>query len=393
VRSIDQGLPGGQRGQRQRGFFLVGEVARLGHEGPGRRGHVLRVAPAGPWEGQHAEDLVAGLVDGHAHPGGFDRARDIPAEHERGLAEEQAGLAVRLVDRVHPGGADPDADLADAGPRHGRGAGLQDSAVMAEPTSPHRVAVLALDGVFPFELGIPLRVLGAAGGHYDVRVCSVDGAPVETNAGFAITPEHGPEILATADTVIIAPTHPSRLGPELSPAVAAALAQVRPGTRIASICTGAFVLAAAGLLDRRPGTTHWQSARLFRQWYPHLQLNEDVLFVDDGDILTSAGAASGVDLCLHLIRSELDFPSPRVGAVAPGRAAERAAAGCPGAHEPTHLRPPVPGRDRPAATQVDHRPATGTRPAAAGVNQPAGRPDRRRRRVRHRPFAPPAPER
>src|ERR1700753_3472655 len=179
------------------------------------------------------------------------------------------------------------------------------SAMLAEQAFPHRVAVLALDGVFPFELGIPLGVLGAADGHYDVRVCSVDGAPVPTNAGFAITPEHGPEILATANTVIIAPTHPSRLRPELSPAVAAALAQVRPGTRIASICTGAFVLGAAGVLERRLVTTHWQSAQLFREWYPHLQLNEDVLFVDAGDILTSAGAASGVALCLHLIRTDL----------------------------------------------------------------------------------------
>src|ERR1700753_248537 len=177
--------------------------------------------------------------------------------------------------------------------------------MMAEPTSPHRVAVLALDGVSPSELGIPLRVLGAADGHYDVRVCSFDGAPVQTNAGFAITPEYGPEILATANTVIIAPTHPSRLGPGLSPAVAAALGHIGPGTRIAPISTAAFVLAAPGLLDRRLVTTHWQSAPLFRQWYPHLRLNEDVLSVDDGDILTSAGAASGVDLCLHLIRTDL----------------------------------------------------------------------------------------
>src|SRR6202012_5831063 len=191
-------------------------------------------------------------------------------------------------------------------PNNGRNDNVRyNSAMMAKPTSPHRVAILALDGVFPFELGIPLRVLGAADGHYDVRVCSVNGAPVRTNAGFALTPEHGPEILAPAGTVIIAPTRPSRLSPELSPAVAAALARVRPGTRIASICPGAFVLAAAGLLDRRPATTHWQSARLFRQWYPPLQLNEDGVVVDDGGILTSAGAASGVDLCLHLIRTDL----------------------------------------------------------------------------------------
>jgi len=176
--------------------------------------------------------------------------------------------------------------------------------MMAERTSPHRVAILALDGVFPFELGIPLRVLGAADGHYDVRVCSVDGAPVPTNAGFAITPEHGPEILATADTVIIAPTHPSRLGPELSPAVAAALAQVRPGTRIASICTGAFVLAAAGILDGHRATTHWGECAELARRYPEVTVDPDVLYVDEGDLLTSAGSAASIDLCLHVVQRD-----------------------------------------------------------------------------------------
>src|ERR1700761_5828460 len=104
------------------------------------------------------------------------------------------------------------------------------SAMTLEPAPPHQVAVLALDGVFPFELGIPSRVLGAADGRYDVRVCSADGGPVQTNAGFAITPEHGPEILATADTVIVAPAHPARLGPRLTAPVAAALDRIRPGT-------------------------------------------------------------------------------------------------------------------------------------------------------------------
>ncbi|MFE0633366.1 GlxA family transcriptional regulator [Streptomyces sp. NPDC058864] len=171
-------------------------------------------------------------------------------------------------------------------------------------SEPHRVAVLALDGVYPFELGMPTRVLSAADGRYEVTVCSSDGAPVETNAGFTIVPRHGPEALESADTVIIAPLDPARLTRELPRTVAAALARIRPGTRLASICSGGFVLAAAGLLDGRPATTHWESAQLFRRWYPHIRLDENVLFVDDGDVLTSAGAASGVDLCLHLIRTD-----------------------------------------------------------------------------------------
>ncbi|MFC0430976.1 GlxA family transcriptional regulator [Kutzneria buriramensis] len=177
--------------------------------------------------------------------------------------------------------------------------------MLSDGAFPHQIAVLALDGVFPFELGIPARVFGAAGGAYEVRTCSVDGGPIETNAGFAITPAHGPEIVESAGTVIIAPTHPSRLGPRLSEPVATAMRQIRPGTRVASICTGAFVLAAAGLLDRRRATTHWEAAEQFRTWFPHIRLDEDVLFIEDGDVLTSAGAASGVDLCLHLIRSDL----------------------------------------------------------------------------------------
>ncbi|MGW0184580.1 GlxA family transcriptional regulator [Streptomyces sp. NPDC003362] len=171
-------------------------------------------------------------------------------------------------------------------------------------SAPHRVAVLALDGVYPFELGIPARILGAAEGHYDVRVCSADGGPVGTNAGFAVTPEHGPDVLEWADTVIVTPVEPARLTRELPGPVGAALTRIRPGTRITSICTGGFVLAAAGLLDGRLATTHWECAALFRRWYPHIRLDEGVLFVDDGDILTSAGAAAGVDLCLHLIRTD-----------------------------------------------------------------------------------------
>jgi transcriptional regulator GlxA family with amidase domain len=167
-----------------------------------------------------------------------------------------------------------------------------------------RVVVLALDGVYPFELGIPSRILGAADGRYEVLTCSVDGRPVRTNADFGITVAHGPEVLATAGTVVIAPVAPSHLIEEVSGEVLAALALIRPGTRIVSICTGAFVLAAAGLLDGRRATTHWQVADRFRRMFPRVDLDPDVLFVDDHPFLTSAGAASGVDICLHLVRKD-----------------------------------------------------------------------------------------
>ncbi|MGM0350851.1 GlxA family transcriptional regulator [Streptomyces sp. Adlamb9] len=176
----------------------------------------------------------------------------------------------------------------------------------------HRIAVLALPGVPPFELGIPSRVFGSAqdaGGRplYDVTVCTADGAPVPSDAGFTVQPAAGPEALAAADTVIFPPTHAmpelGRGGP-LPPEIAAAVAGIRPGTRLVSICTGSYVLAAAGLLDGRPATTHWNLAPEFRRAYPRVKLDEDVLFVDDGDMLTSAGVAAGVDLCLHMIRRD-----------------------------------------------------------------------------------------
>ncbi|SOE07195.1 GlxA family transcriptional regulator [Streptomyces sp. Ag109_G2-15] len=175
---------------------------------------------------------------------------------------------------------------------------------MRGTASPERVAVLALDGVYPFELGIPSRILGAADGRYEVLTCTVDGGPVRTNADFGITVEHGPEILETADTVIVTSMPPSHIPADLPDEVASALARIRPDARIVSICTAAFVLAEAGLLDGRRATTHWQVADLFRRRYPRVELDPDVLFVADGRMLTSAGAASGVDICLHIVRTD-----------------------------------------------------------------------------------------
>jgi len=171
-------------------------------------------------------------------------------------------------------------------------------------TKVHRVVVLAPHGVYPFDLGIPHRVFGAADGRYEVVTCTIDGHPVRTSADFSITVEHGPEVLRTADTVVIPPFHTSDPRRETLVDLAQVLAYVAPGTRIVSTCTGAFVLAAAGLLDGRRATTHWHATGLFREWYPQVELDPNVLFVDEGDVLTSAGAAAGIDLCLHLVRKD-----------------------------------------------------------------------------------------
>jgi transcriptional regulator GlxA family with amidase domain len=179
--------------------------------------------------------------------------------------------------------------------------------------SPHRVVVLALDGLLPFELGIPHRIFSrpkdAEGRHlYEVITCSIrPPGPVETDADFAIEVAHGPEALATADTVIIPASY--ELGPVfeqgvLTDELAAALAHIRPGTRLASICTGVYVLAAAGLLDGRPATTHWAEAEHLQRLFPRVKVDADVLFIDDGNVLTSAGVAAGIDLCLHMVRRD-----------------------------------------------------------------------------------------
>jgi transcriptional regulator GlxA family with amidase domain len=176
----------------------------------------------------------------------------------------------------------------------------------------HRVVVLALTGLLPFELGIPHRIFGRAkdaDGHplYEVITCSVRPGPVRTDADFDIHVEHGPEALATADTVVVPASY--ELGPvyeegRLTEELVAALAHIRPGTRMVSICTGGYVLAAAGFLDGRPATTHWSSAEHFQRLFPSVKVDADVLFIDDGDVLTSAGVAAGIDLCLHIVRRD-----------------------------------------------------------------------------------------
>ncbi|GAA4479156.1 helix-turn-helix domain-containing protein [Rhodococcus olei] len=175
----------------------------------------------------------------------------------------------------------------------------------------HRVVVLALDGVIPLELGIPARVFGGARGPadeplYEVLTCTVDGRPVRTDADFAVSVDHDAALLATADTVVLPASHALDEAYEgrLPAPLAAALSRVRPDARWVSICIGSYVLAAAGLLDGRRATTHWMHAEHFQRTFPRVRVDPNVLFVDEGDVLTSAGVASGLDLCLHLVRRD-----------------------------------------------------------------------------------------
>jgi transcriptional regulator GlxA family with amidase domain len=194
----------------------------------------------------------------------------------------------------------------------------------------HEVAVLALPGSIAFELGLPHRLLGSATDAddrplYRVRTCTLDGRPVRTSAGYTVVPEHDGSLLEQAQSVVLPGVHggPAMAEGRLPDDLAGALRAAAGHARMISICTGAFVLAAAGLLDGHPATTHWMHAAAFRRLFPRVALDPDVLFVDDGDVLTSAGNAAGIDLLLHLIRrdhgSQVATTVARRNVVAPWR--------------------------------------------------------------------------
>ncbi|MER7330061.1 helix-turn-helix domain-containing protein [Micromonospora sp. NPDC000119] len=177
---------------------------------------------------------------------------------------------------------------------------------------PHRIAVLATDQVVGLDLGTPAQVFGTARDPdgvplYQVDTCTAGALPVRSTAGYQVLPDHGLELLETADTVVVPgvhggpPMHDGTLDPAVGDALRGAYAR---GARIMSICTGAFVLAAAGLLDGRRATTHWAYADRFRRLHPTVDLDPDVLFIADDRLLTSAGVAAGIDLCLHVIRTD-----------------------------------------------------------------------------------------
>lgn len=170
----------------------------------------------------------------------------------------------------------------------------------------HTVAVLAIDGVVPFDLGTPIEFFGRArhpDGRpaYQVRVC---GPQKQVDAGaFTMSVPWGLDALVRADTIVI-PGLAASTAPASEEVLDALRRAAANGTRIASICVGAFTLAASGLLDGLRATTHWAATQELARRHPAIEVDPDVLFVDNGSILTSAGAAAGMDLCLHLIRQD-----------------------------------------------------------------------------------------
>ncbi|MFI5933997.1 GlxA family transcriptional regulator [Actinoplanes sp. NPDC051494] len=169
-----------------------------------------------------------------------------------------------------------------------------------------RVAVLVLEGAKPLDVGIPAQVFTTrASMPYEVRVCGPAPGLVTGGDGLSYHVADGLDALGWADIVFIPGYRfPDREDPPRAVVQALVAAHDR-GARLAAISTGAFALAATGLLDGRRATTHWHYTRAFAAKYPHVRLDENVLFVDEGRVLTSAGAASGLDLCLHILRGDL----------------------------------------------------------------------------------------
>jgi AraC family transcriptional activator FtrA len=168
----------------------------------------------------------------------------------------------------------------------------------------HRVVALVPQKIAPFELGIVTEVFGLARPEldvpwwYELTLCAEHPGVIPASAGgFSFVVEHGLEAVRSADTIIV----PGWSG-EPSDAV---LEAVRASTaRVVSICSGVFLLAAAGLLAGREAATHWRYAETLAARHPELTVNADVLYVDGDDVLTSAGSAAGIDLCLHLVRRD-----------------------------------------------------------------------------------------
>ncbi len=175
------------------------------------------------------------------------------------------------------------------------------------PRKSRTVAIVIYDGVALFELGVASDIFGPNDltpddDWYRLAICAPTPGPVTVDAGLRVSALHGLEMIRRADTVVVPPT--DRLE-QVPPAVFEALRRAhKRGSRIVSLCTGAFVLAEAGLLNGRRATTHWSECDELARLHPDISVDPGVLYVDEGDILTSAGSAASIDLCLHVVRQD-----------------------------------------------------------------------------------------
>ncbi|MBE3012116.1 DJ-1/PfpI family protein [Microbispora sp. NEAU-D428] len=169
----------------------------------------------------------------------------------------------------------------------------------------HRVAVLVLEGAKPLDVGIPAQVFSSRPSMpYEVRVCGAAPGLVTGGDGLSYHVAEGLDAFEQADTIFIPGYREPATTEPPAAVVGALMAAHERGTRLAAISTGAFALAATGLLDGKRATTHWHYTKALADKHPLVRVDENVLFVDEGDVLTSAGAASGIDLCLHLVRRD-----------------------------------------------------------------------------------------
>jgi AraC family transcriptional activator FtrA len=176
-----------------------------------------------------------------------------------------------------------------------------------QQAAPHHVVALAYDGLCTFEFGIVVELFGLPrpelDSWYSFEVCGLERGPLRAIGGVKILPRKGLNGLSEADTIIVAGwRNPDERPPQRL--IHALIAAHERGARLVSICSGIFVLAATGLLNNKRATTHWRYIDKVSRAFPAIQLQPDVLYVDEGDILTSAGSAAGIDLCLHIVRKD-----------------------------------------------------------------------------------------
>src|SRR5919107_2010342 len=184
---------------------------------------------------------------------------------------------------------------------------MPDTSRFGPPSNPLVVAV-AYDGLCTFEFGCAVEVFGLQRPEmgpdwYRFAVAGVEPGPLHATGGVRILADAGLEIVVAAGTVVV-PGWRGADAPVPADLSAALRAAHEAGARVLSLCSGVFVLAEAGLLDGRRAATHWRYAEQLAAWFPRVRVMADVLYVDEGDVLTAAGSAAGLDLCLHLVRRD-----------------------------------------------------------------------------------------